>query len=80
MKGRNLIPVLFMVGTSGRGKGEYGWCIIYLYENKTVKPIEIVLRRGREGWGGMMKGMNLHKVCCKHIWKCDNEPSCITVC
>jgi hypothetical protein len=24
MKGRNLIPVLFMVGTSGRGKGEYG--------------------------------------------------------
>jgi hypothetical protein len=28
-------------------EGEYCGCILYSYENRRVKPIEIVLRRGK---------------------------------
>jgi hypothetical protein len=31
---------------------------VFLYENRTMKPVEIVLRRG-ERWGRMMEGVNL---------------------
>jgi hypothetical protein len=41
---------------------------MYLYEY-TVKPVDIVLRRGREKNGGV----NLTKVHPKHVWKCHSE-------
>jgi hypothetical protein len=52
-------------------EGGYGACTLYMYENRTVKPVEIVLRWG-EGWGRMMRGVNLIKIHCKHICKCHN--------
>jgi hypothetical protein len=30
------------------GEGEYDTCILSSYENRRMKPVEIVLRRGRE--------------------------------
>jgi hypothetical protein len=47
---------------------------IYSYNNRIMKLVEIILSMG-EGRREMMKGMNLAKVHCKHIWKCDNEPT-----
>jgi hypothetical protein len=50
---------------------------IYLYENRTMKPAENVLRSEEVGGGGTMEGVNLTKVYCKHICKCHNEtPLC----
>jgi hypothetical protein len=43
-----------------------------VFENRTIKPVEIVLRWGDGRGGSMMEG-NLIKVHCKHIWKCHNE-------
>jgi hypothetical protein len=66
--------------TSGRGgEGEWIWSMyfIYLYENRTMKPAENVLRSEEVGGGGTMEGVNLTKVYCKHICKCHNEtPLC----
>jgi trehalose utilization protein len=45
---------------------------VYVYENRTMKPIEDVLRRGGE-CKRMVEGMNLIKIHCKHICKCYNE-------
>jgi hypothetical protein len=45
-------------------EGEYGGYI--LYENRTMKLVEIFLRRGR------MRETDLIKICCKHIHKCHN--------
>jgi hypothetical protein len=44
---------------------------IYLFENRTMKCVEIVLRRVEGGIGRRMEGVI--KVHCKHIWKCHNE-------
>jgi hypothetical protein len=30
---------------------EYGSCTLYLYENRAMKPIKIILSKGREGEG-----------------------------
>jgi hypothetical protein len=40
----------------------------FIYENRKMKPVEIILRRG-EGRGGRTTegGVNLMKVHCKHI-------------
>jgi hypothetical protein len=46
---------------------------IYLYRNRKMKLVEIVLRRGRRRCGRKMEGMSLTKVHCKHIWKSHNE-------
>jgi hypothetical protein len=35
---------------------------IYVYENKTMKPVEIVLRRVEEGSGKMMGEVNLRNI------------------
>jgi hypothetical protein len=35
---------------------------VFIYENKTMKPTEIVLRRGKEDKGKKMEGMNLIKI------------------
>jgi hypothetical protein len=47
---------------------------LYLHENRTMKPVEIVLKRGAGGWGKILEGVNLIKIYCKHICKCHNEP------
>jgi hypothetical protein len=31
------------------GEGEQIWCFAYVYENRAMKPFEIVLRRGERG-------------------------------
>jgi hypothetical protein len=47
--------------------------LIYLYENRTVKPVEIVLR-SRRGWARENDGGGgCDKVHCKDIWKCHSE-------
>jgi hypothetical protein len=40
-----------------------------------MKPVKIILNRGRKGYRRMMVEMNLTKVHCKHIQKCQNETS-----
>jgi hypothetical protein len=55
-------------------EGKYGRCdvlCIHLYENRTMKPVETVLRGG-EGDEGERE-VNLIKIYCKHIRKCHNE-------
>jgi hypothetical protein len=73
------------VGTSGRGgsikKGAIGqiWWMyfVFMYENRTMKLVEIVLtwRRMRENSGG---GVRI-KIYCKHICKCCNVLPCTTI-
>jgi predicted DNA-binding antitoxin AbrB/MazE fold protein len=46
---------------------------MYLYENGTMKPVEIVLISEGNGCGRMMEGVNLTKVHYKYVWKCHNE-------
>jgi hypothetical protein len=51
---------------------------VLTYENRTLKPVEIALRRGQGKWGEgrMMRkdggGMNLIETYCKYISKCHN--------
>jgi hypothetical protein len=40
-----------------------------IYENRRMKPVEIVVRRGERNWEKMMEEVNLTKIYCKHIWK-----------
>jgi hypothetical protein len=61
------------VGINGKGRhkeriseGEYGGCILYPYENRTMKPIEIVLRRGVRG--RMMQRVNQIRIYYKYIY------------
>jgi hypothetical protein len=42
---------------------------IYVHEGRTLKPVGIILSRGR----AMRKNDGVTKVYCKHIWKCHNE-------
>jgi hypothetical protein len=39
-----------------------------MYENRTMKPVEIVLRREEEARAST-KGMNLTGIRCMHVWK-----------
>jgi hypothetical protein len=52
--------------------------LMYLHENRTMKPVEIVLtsggRRMRENDGRV----TLSKIHCKWVWKCYNETPCTT--
>jgi hypothetical protein len=48
-------------------------CFIYVYENKTMTHVEVVLRRDEGGWGRTMKGVNLIKIHHKYICKYHNE-------
>jgi hypothetical protein len=49
-----------------RLKGRRTWSryFIYLYENITMTPVEIILRKG--GGGRMTVGLNLAKMHCNH--------------
>jgi hypothetical protein len=40
---------------------------VFLYENRRMKPVEIDLRRLREGEGRKMEKVDLIKMYCKHI-------------
>jgi hypothetical protein len=42
-------------------------CFVSLYENRKMKPVEIVLRRGRLGKRENDGGINLTKIYSKHI-------------
>jgi hypothetical protein len=44
---------------------------VYVYENRTLKPVEILLRKGRRR-GGRGEGVAVMKTYCKHIWKYHN--------
>jgi hypothetical protein len=46
-----------------------------MYENRTVNPVEIVLRKGEGGWWGMVEGVNLIGVHHMHVWKYHSETS-----
>jgi hypothetical protein len=52
---------------------------IFIYENKSRRPIEIVLRDREEGRGRMMEGINRTKMHCEHIGKYHNVSPCGTI-
>jgi hypothetical protein len=47
-------------------EGDYGQSTSYTHENRTTKPLEIVLKRGR-GRRKDDEGVSVTKVHCKHI-------------
>jgi hypothetical protein len=42
---------------------------VFRYENRRMKPVEIVLRMGARGRRRMMEEVNLTMIYCKHICK-----------
>jgi hypothetical protein len=73
------------VSTSGRAKevgvGRMNVVEIHytMYDNRTMKPVEIVLRRREEGRGEVVKGVNWIGIDQMHVWKYHNEtPFCAT--
>jgi hypothetical protein len=56
-------------------------CFVSIYENRRMKPAEIVLRRGVGEKGRMMEGVNPTKTHFKHICKYHNISPCTsTIC
>jgi hypothetical protein len=54
---------------------ECGWLyFVCLYEKKRMKPVEIVLRKGKERRGRTTEWVNLAKTCCKHLCKITMYP------
>jgi hypothetical protein len=51
----------------------------FMYENRRMKPVEIVLRRAEGGRRRMMEGVNLTTIYCKHICKYCNVSPCTTI-
>jgi hypothetical protein len=49
---------------------------VFIYENRRMKPVEIVLRRKGEGRGRTMEGINPSKIYFKYICKCHNVSPC----
>jgi hypothetical protein len=43
---------------------------VLIYENRSIKLAEIILRREKGRWGRMMEGVNVIKIHCKHICEC----------
>jgi hypothetical protein len=54
-------------------EGEHGQCTLYGYENRIMKPVEIVLRRRLGNEGVWWREVNLIKICNKYIYKCHSE-------
>jgi hypothetical protein len=54
------------------GKSEVGWIwsmyLIDLYENRAMKPVEIVFKRGGGGWEQVMEGLSLTTVSMRIYW------------
>jgi hypothetical protein len=49
--------------------------LVFRYENRRIKSVEIVLRREESRGGRKMEGVNLTKIYCKHIHKYHNVPT-----
>jgi hypothetical protein len=62
-------------------EGVYGGCVfVSIYENRRMKPLEIVIKRGgRRERGRMMEGVNPTKIYYKCICKYHNVSPCITI-
>jgi hypothetical protein len=60
---------------NGESAGGWTWSsyFVYLYENRIMKPVEIILRRRPGGRGRFMEGMKVTKVHCEQICKCHDE-------
>jgi hypothetical protein len=52
---------------------------VFIYENRRMKLGDIVLRSGEGGKGRKMEGLNLTKICYKHICKCHNVSPYINI-
>jgi hypothetical protein len=52
--------------------------LVCMCENRTMKPAEIVLRRGERQCRMMLGGLNIIMIHCNHICKCHNESPCST--
>jgi hypothetical protein len=50
-----------------------------MYEYGTLKPAEVILRKGRGKWEKMEEEMNKTRVHYMHIWKSHNETPCTTI-
>jgi hypothetical protein len=48
-------------------EGKFGGYFLFMYENRTMKPVKTVLRRERGKWEELWRGVNLIKINCKHI-------------
>jgi hypothetical protein len=51
-----------------------------MYENRTTKSTEIVLRRGEGGERRNREEVNLIKIDCKHLCKYHNAPPKTIIC
>jgi hypothetical protein len=78
MKDKNVEQVMLGECTSGRGRvneegkeGKCGCCIFYICEYGILKPVEVILRRGR---GRRTEGMNQIWVHNIHIWNVTIKP------
>jgi hypothetical protein len=61
------------INREGEG-GQIWWMyFVYVYENRIMKLVEVVLRRGRRGRRENDEGMNLIEIHYKHICKRHNE-------
>jgi hypothetical protein len=52
---------------------------VFIHENRRMKPVEIVLRRGEEERGKIMKGVDPAKIYFKHTYKYLNISPCKTI-
>jgi hypothetical protein len=62
------------------GKGGQIWLryFVYMHKNGTLKPIEVILRRG-VGKEKITEKMNQTRVQYMYIWKCYNKTFFVTV-
>jgi hypothetical protein len=51
---------------------------LYIYKYRTLKPMKVILRRGR-GKRENNGRMNQAGIPCMQIWKCHNETLCTTI-
>jgi hypothetical protein len=45
---------------------------VFMYENRTMNSVEIILRKGGGGMRENDREVNLIKTCCNHIYKYHN--------
>jgi hypothetical protein len=64
------------VGLGGHRKGRRIWWMYFafMYEDRTMKPVEIVLKKG----GRTMEVVNPAEMYCKHIYRYDSVSPGIT--
>jgi hypothetical protein len=52
---------------------------VFIYDNRRMKPVEIVLRRRGGKKERMMEGINVTMIYCKFICRYQNESTCIAI-